>query len=100
MEEIEKREGLKRKLGRTLQETIKLNIVCKYVKRKLRIFNENENREMTESIDETIKSTKTVNRNLAIGGKWTTYIEDTRDEKKYNGTEINNTITEYRVIVK
>ena len=66
-----------------------MNIICKFIRQKLRAYNKEKQEKMIQDILETTKSTNKINKNKAIGENWTAYIEDPKGEKVCEREKIN-----------
>ncbi len=92
---IKQRESLKRRKNKTDIEKIELNLMCKLIKQKLRIYNKEKNNECIKNILETTKSTKTIRKSLSLGNQLITYLWDEDDQKIYSRIGINETATKF-----
>ncbi len=75
--------------------TIELNIIYKLIKRELKEYNKIKTESITQEVLQTTRSTKTIQKRLSMGLKWTNCLKDEKGEKQYGRRRINKIASEY-----
>ena len=92
---IRERQRLIKKGKKEIKEKIKLNVICKLIKRKLREWNETKNNQIIQEILDTTNSTKTIRKNMSEGKHWITNLQDETGNKITDRKNINKTATKF-----
>ena len=91
----EQRNYLKNKSHLSKTQKIELNLLSKIIRKKIHQFKWEENQKIIQEILDDTKSTKKINKKLALGKCWMSYMLDSNNGKLYEREQINKHASSY-----